>query len=79
MASNPSAIETTDDGTPVIAGSAVPVQTLLEHFQAGGTLPEFLQAYPDVDSDTAVQVMELALEAIDQPQTEQADDTDAQS
>jgi uncharacterized protein (DUF433 family) len=65
MASNPQAIETADDGTPVIAGTTVPVQALLEHFQAGGTLTEFGDQHPEVDPDTAVQVIELALETLE--------------
>jgi len=69
MPADPNAIETTDDGTPVIAGTNVPVQAMLDHFQQGGTMPQFIDAHPDVDTDTAVQVMTLALEAIDDPQT----------
>jgi len=66
MASNPDAIETTADGTPVIAGTQVPVQTLLEHLKQGGTLTQFGDQHPEVDPDTAVQVMEMALETLSQ-------------
>lgn len=63
MADKTDAIEQLDDGTPVFRGTAVPVQALLEHLQAGGRLTDFVNEHPSVDPDVAVQVMELALEA----------------
>ena len=65
MTNQPHPIEMTEAGTPVIAGTQVPVQRLLEHLQAGGTLTQFGDDHPEVDPDTAVQVMELALKAME--------------
>jgi uncharacterized protein (DUF433 family) len=65
MASGSDSIEMRSDGTPVIAGSDVAVQTLLEHLQAGGVLSDFVDQHPSVDADTAVAVMALALEAME--------------
>ena len=35
-------------GTPVFAGTRVPVRILLEHLEAGERLEEFLEDYPTV-------------------------------
>jgi uncharacterized protein (DUF433 family) len=64
MAERANAITIDENGTPLIAGTNVPVQQLLEHLQAGGTLTAFGDQHPEVDPDTAVQVMELAWETL---------------
>jgi uncharacterized protein (DUF433 family) len=35
-------------GTPVFCGTRVPVQTLLDHLQAGETIDSFLEGFPTV-------------------------------
>ena len=35
-------------GAPVFAGTRVPVRILLEHFEAGDNLDDFLENYPSV-------------------------------
>jgi uncharacterized protein (DUF433 family) len=65
MANENDAIVMGEDGTPMIAGTQVPVQRLLEHLQSGGTLTAFGDQHPEVDPDTAVRVMELALKAME--------------
>ena len=45
-------------GVPVFAHTRVPVQTLLDYFEAGQTLPEFLDDFPTVSRDQAVAVLE---------------------
>ena len=35
-------------GTPVFAGTRVPVQTLLDYLEGGETIDEFLKGYPTV-------------------------------
>jgi uncharacterized protein (DUF433 family) len=35
-------------GTPVFAGSRVPVQTLFEFLEAGDTIDDFLEGFPTV-------------------------------
>jgi len=47
-------------GTPVFAGTRVPVQTLLEYLEAGDSLDDFLEDFLAVSRDHAVAVLELA-------------------
>ncbi|HEX8847998.1 MAG TPA: DUF433 domain-containing protein [Gemmatimonadaceae bacterium] len=54
-------------GTPVFAGTRVPVQTLIEYLEAGHPLDQFLDDYPDVSRDHAVGVLELAKRALVPP------------
>lgn len=51
-------------GTPVIAGSRVPVRILFEHLEAGDSLEVFLADFPSVSRELAVAVLEQAREAI---------------
>jgi len=45
-------------GTPVFAGTRVPVRILMEHLEAGDRLDEFLEDYPTVSRAQAVAVLE---------------------
>ena len=47
-------------GIPVFRGTRVPVQTLLDHLEAGDSLVEFLADFPTVQRDQAVRFVELA-------------------
>jgi uncharacterized protein (DUF433 family) len=47
-------------GTPVFAGTRVPVQTLLDYIEGGQPLAEFLEDFPSVTHDHAIAVLELA-------------------
>ncbi|MSV34911.1 MAG: DUF433 domain-containing protein [Bryobacterales bacterium] len=47
-------------GTPCFSGSRVPVQTLLDFIEAGDTLDKFLQSFPRVQREQAVQFLEMA-------------------
>lgn len=51
-------------GTPVFAGTRVPVQTLLDYVAAGDRLDDFLDDFPTVRREDAVKVLELAGEAL---------------
>lgn len=51
-------------GTPVFAGTRVPVQSLLDHLEAGDTLDMFLDDFPSVTRAHAVAVLELAKRAL---------------
>ncbi len=44
-------------GTPVFAGTRVPVEALLENLAAGITLDEFLDNFPTVSRDQALAVL----------------------
>jgi uncharacterized protein (DUF433 family) len=56
-----SLIQRSDDilgGTPVFAGTRVPVQTLFDYIEEGDSLDEFLDDFPAVTRDHAVKVLE---------------------
>ncbi len=48
-------------GTPVFAGTRVPVRILLEHLEAGDRLDDFLDDFPSVSRDQAVAVLQTAV------------------
>jgi len=47
-------------GTPVFAGTRVPVETLIDYLEAGDSLEQFLADFPTVTREQAVQVLEEA-------------------
>ena len=47
-------------GTPVFAGTRVPVRILMEHLEAGDRLDDFLVDYPTVSRSQAVALLERA-------------------
>jgi uncharacterized protein (DUF433 family) len=47
-------------GTPVFRGTRVPFQALLDYLEGGQTLDEFLDDFPTVSKDAAVEALELA-------------------
>ena len=51
-------------GTPVFAGTRVPVRILFEHLQAGDTLAKFLADFPSVTHAQAVDVIEAAAKRV---------------
>jgi uncharacterized protein (DUF433 family) len=51
-------------GTPVFAGTRVPVQTLIDYLGAGDSLEAFLGDFPSVSREHAVAVLELAKSAL---------------
>lgn len=51
-------------GTPVFAGTRVPVRILMEHLEAGDRLDEFLEDYPTVSRSQAIAVLEQAKAAL---------------
>ena len=48
-------------GTPVFAGTRVPVDVLFDHLRAGDPLDEFLEGFPGVRREQAIAVLDLAL------------------
>ena len=48
-------------GTPVFAGTRVPVKALIDHLKAGESLDYFLEGFPSVSREQAVAFLELAL------------------
>ena len=51
-------------GTPVFTGTRVPVQALFDYIESGETLKEFLDNFPSVKKEYAVQVLEMASKTI---------------
>ena len=51
-------------GTPVFKGTRVPVKTLIEYLQGGDRLGDFLKDFPTVSKNQALQVLDLAKEAL---------------
>jgi len=47
-------------GTPCIAGTRVPFQTLLDYLEAGQPLDEFLSDFPSVARERAVAALQQA-------------------
>jgi uncharacterized protein (DUF433 family) len=47
-------------GTPVFAGTRVPVQTLLDYLEAGDSIDEFIAGFPSVSRVLVVQFLEAA-------------------
>lgn len=47
-------------GTPVFAGTRVPVKTLFDYLEAGDSLEIFLDEFPSVSREQAIAALELA-------------------
>jgi uncharacterized protein (DUF433 family) len=45
-------------GTPVFRGTRVPVETLFDYLEDGDTLDDFLEGFPTISRELAVQVLE---------------------
>ena len=51
-------------GTPVFVGTRVPLRNLIDYFEEGYTLNEFLDDFPSVSREQVVTVLEAAHEAL---------------
>ena len=51
-------------GTPVFAGTRVPVQTFVDYLEEGDSLDDFLADFPSVSREHAIAVLELAKSAL---------------
>jgi uncharacterized protein (DUF433 family) len=47
-------------GMPVFRGTRVPAQTLFDYIEGGETLEDFLEGFPTVSRDLALQALEEA-------------------
>jgi len=47
-------------GTPVFAGTRVPVQTLLDYLKAGESIDDFLEGFPTVKQEQVIAFLEAA-------------------
>jgi uncharacterized protein (DUF433 family) len=51
-------------GTPVFTGTRVPVKTLFDYLEDDYSLEEFLDCFPTVTRDMAVQMLERSQHAV---------------
>ena len=51
-------------GTPVFAGTRVPVKNLIDYLEAGDSLDTFLEAFPSVSREQVIAVLDLACEVL---------------
>lgn len=51
-------------GTPVFVGTRVPVYNLFDYLEAGDSLDEFLDAFPSVQKEQVIALLELAREDV---------------
>ena len=51
-------------GTPVFTGTRVPIQSLFDYIETGETLDEFLENFPSVRKESAIEVLEMAKQTL---------------
>lgn len=51
-------------GTPVFDGTRVPIESLFDHLEAGVPLDEFLDDFPSVGREQALEVLSIAEEVL---------------
>lgn len=51
-------------GTPVFAGTRVPVRSLFDYLEGGDTLDEFLDEFPSVTREQAISALALARDSL---------------
>ena len=47
-------------GTPLFAGTRVPIQNLFDYLEGGDSLEDFLEGFPPITREQAIAVLELA-------------------
>ncbi len=47
-------------GTPVFAGTRVPIQTLVDFLTAGDTIDDFLEGFPTVSREQVIEYLKQA-------------------
>ena len=47
-------------GTPVFAGTRVPIKNLFDYLEGGETLEDFLDGFPPITREQAIAVLEMA-------------------
>jgi uncharacterized protein (DUF433 family) len=51
-------------GTPCFRGTRVPIQTLIDHWEGGSTIEDFLEDFPTVSRAQVLSFIEIAKERI---------------
>ncbi|MBA3946385.1 MAG: DUF433 domain-containing protein [Herpetosiphonaceae bacterium] len=52
-------------GTPVFAGTRVPVQALIEELMAGRSIHEFQEGYPRVETEQIIELLRRVSEMLE--------------
>jgi uncharacterized protein (DUF433 family) len=52
------------NGTPCFRGTRVPFKNLIDYLEGGHSLPEFLDQFPTITREMAVQALEEAKESL---------------
>lgn len=47
-------------GTPVFAGTRVPIKNLFDYLKGGDTIDEFLEGFPSVKREQVIKLLDLA-------------------
>ena len=51
-------------GTPVFAGTRVPVRSLFDYLEGGESIEEFLRQFPSVRRDQAIAALDMARDSL---------------
>jgi uncharacterized protein (DUF433 family) len=54
-------------GTPVFAGTRVPVQTLIDYLEGGDSIDDFLEGFPTVKREQVIAFLEEVKERVISP------------
>jgi uncharacterized protein (DUF433 family) len=54
-------------GTPVFAGTRVPVQTLIDYLEGGDSIDDFLEGFPTVKREQVIAFLEEVKQHVIQP------------
>lgn len=52
------------EGTPVFAGTRVPVQTLIDYIKGGESIDDFLEGFPTVTREQVVAFLDEGAESV---------------
>ena len=47
-------------GVPVFTGTRVPVRSLFDHLEAGGSIDDFLEGFPSVRREQVIALLEIS-------------------
>jgi len=51
-------------GTPVFAGTRVPIRSLFDHLEGGDSIDDFLEGFPSVQRDQVIGLLEISQELV---------------
>lgn len=51
-------------GTPVFAGTRVPIQNLFDYLEGGDSIEDFLDGFPPITRQQAIAVLQMAEESL---------------